>query len=334
MSNIIELFSSVHPVLKQGAQGEWVTFLQDSLNGCGCSPLDLDGDFGTQTLSVVNQFQRKQGLSATGVVDAATWEEIATHPKQFGWQAQLLSEDIRTGIAGADTISNVTATMIQKASEYLAAAPRFWGRYFQAEISDGEYLHQQENTLLRQAGIRVVPISRWTNRVNGFREDGTDVGQKQAGDLLETFGENYLASQGDGFYFFLDVEGVDGQPSLSQEFYLGWSEAVAKANSKVQLMPCVYLNGGDCTTLRNLSAAVKAGAECHGLWVANYGNNNPWLQPWSTEAVRVSPSTPCKVLIHQYASNTEHNPCDLNQINPFLEHPELVIKRLILPPQN
>ncbi len=336
MSNTHESNPGEYPVLKQNAQGEWVVFLQDALNGCGFGVLDLDGDFGTQTLSLVSQFQQRQGLSVNGVVDAATWNAIATHEKQLGWQPQLPDDEIRTGIAGADTLNNVTPALVQTASGHLGATPQFWGRYFQGDSSGGEYLHDLENAALHQASIRVLPISRWTDRVGGSRQSGTEVGQIQAKDLLETFNEDYLAAQGDGFYFFLDVEGMDGnpQPSLSQAFYLGWAEAVVKASHKVRLMPCVYLNGSDRTTLSNLSATIKAGAECHGLWVANYGSNtNSRLRPWDREAVKLETPVPCKVLIHQYVGDVDDRIYDFNQINPFLEQPELVLKRLILPPQ-
>ena len=41
---------------------------------------------------------------------------------------------------------------------------------------------------------------------------------------------------------------------------------------------------------------------------------------------------PRKVLIHQYAGDIANGLFDFNQINPFLDNPELVIQRLILPP--
>ncbi|MFN7202091.1 MAG: hypothetical protein ACK5VD_07820 [Aphanizomenon sp.] len=75
-----------------------------------------------------------------------------------------------------------------------------------------------------------------------IQQQGKEIGSSHAQDLISIFGEDYLASQSDSFYFFLDVEGIGGQPSLSKEFYLGWSEAVLNASSKVKLLPCVYLS--------------------------------------------------------------------------------------------
>ncbi|MBE9218541.1 hypothetical protein [Dolichospermum flos-aquae] len=49
-------------------------------------------------------------------------------------------------------------------------------------------------------------------------------------------------------------------------------------------------------------------------------------------AVKPANPVPCKVLIHQYARGIANGIFDFNQINPFLDNPELVIQRLILPP--
>ena len=139
-----------------------------------------------------------------------------------------------TGIGGVDTLENVTANMIPSATTFMGTPPRFWGRYFQGNSNDGEYLRAKENKPLHDAKIRLLPISRQTNKVDGTQQKGKEIGSSHAQDLISTFGEDYLAAQGDSFYFFLDVEGIEGQPSLSKEFYLGWSEAVLNASSKVK----------------------------------------------------------------------------------------------------
>lgn len=321
------------PVLKQNSNGDWTVFLQDSLNGCGLgSLLDLDGDFGPQTLAEVNRFQQKLGLTVNGIVDESTWTALDNHEKLFGWQAEWPSSLSLTGIGGADTLVNVTSSMIQKAHDFMGTAPRFWGRYFQGNTEDGEYLHEQENKPLHDAGIRVLPISRQTNKVDGTHEDGVELGTSHAKDVLETFGEDYLASQGDGFYIFLDVE--NNNPSLSVPFYKGWSEAVVAASSKVKLLPSVYLNPSDQTTLRNLSAAMKQGAQCLGLWVAvDTNSTESTISSWSREKVKLEPPVPCKVLLRQYKLEPDPEKIyDFNQINPFLDNTELVLQRLILPP--
>jgi len=302
MSNVQKPGSNQRPVLQQGSKGDWTVFLQDALNGCGYEPLDLDGDFGPQTLAEVNRFQQNLGMSGNGVVDASTWTALDRHKKLFGWQCEWPSSSSLTGIGGVDTLVNVRPGMPQEAANFMGASPRFWGRYFQGNQGSGEYLHVQENKPLRDAGIRVIPISRHTNEVGGKEQQGANLGSSHAKDALSTFGEEYLALMKDGFYIFLDVEGVDGQPSLSEDFYKGWSNAVVNASSKVKLLPCVYLNGSDSKTSRNLSAAMKAGAQCHGLWVANYGNNQPQIHPWNRD-VKPATAVPCKVLLRQYAGD-------------------------------
>jgi hypothetical protein len=340
MTDIQKLKPNERPVLKQGITNDWNIFLQDELNGCGYSPLDLDGDFGGQTLAQVKRFQQDLSLTVNGIVDVATWTALDHHQKQFGWQAEWPSTLSLTGIGGADTLVGVTADMIPEAKQLMGTSPRFWGRYFQGNSRDGEYLHKQEDKPLHDAGIRVLPISRQTNRVNGTQQDGMVLGTSHANDVLVTFGEDFLDSQGDGFYIFLDVEGVDGQPSLSKEFYQGWSQAVAQASSKVKFLPSVYLNGSDNTTLKNLSNAVKGGSLCFGIWLARY-LKKPLIKPWDRDNLKFKTPVPCKILIHQYIGdidpstgkvNSDNGVYDFNQINPFLNKPELVIQRLILPP--
>lgn len=333
MNNLEKPKPNERPVLKQDSNGDWTVFLQDALNGCGYGPLDLDGDFGPLTLAEVNRFQQNLGLTRNGVVDASTWTALDNHKKLFGWQAEWPGSLSLTGIAGVDTLDKVdSSTKIQEAAKLMGASPRFWGRYFRGNTKDGEYLHEKENKPLDDAIIRVLPISRQTKKVDGTYQDGMDIGTSHAKDVLDTFDEDYLASQGDGFYFFLDVEGVDGQPSLSKEFYLGWSNAVVNASSKVKLLPCVYTSAKqDPTSKLNLSAAMKEGAQCHGLWVANY-DSQPQISPWNREKAKSATAVPCKVLLRQYIGDIDDGTYDFNQINPFLDNPELVLQRLILPP--
>jgi hypothetical protein len=333
MSNIAKTEPNNRPNLQKGDKTEWVVFLQDMLNGCKFNPLNLDGDFGNNTENEVKRFQQQVGLTADGKVGVNTWTALDNHEKLFGWQCEWPSSLSLTGIGGVDTLENVTANMIPKATTFMGTSPRFWGRYFQGNSNDGEYLRAKENKPLHDAKIRLLPISRQTNKVDGTQQKGKEIGNSHAQDLISTFGEDYLAAQRDSFYFFLDVEGIEGQPSLSKDFYLGWSEAVLNASSKVKLLPCVYLSAKqDPTSKLNLSAAMKAGAQCHGLWVANYGNNPTKLRNWNRDQVAPANPVPCKVLIHQYAGDIANGLFDFNQINPFLDNPELVIQRLILPP--
>jgi len=317
------------PILKQGMKGDWVVFLQDELNGCGYGPLNLDGDFGPATLAEVKRFETRVIITVDGVVSKNTWTALDQHKKIVGWIPEWPSSLTLTGMAGTDTLQRVQANMIPEAQKLMGALPRFWGRYFQGNLNDGEYLHAVENQPLRNAGIRVLPISRQTNQVGGSKQTGQQIGSLHAQDVLSTFGESYLASQQvDGFYIFLDVEPTD---PLSVDFYLGWSTAVIKSSTKVRFLPAVYLNTADSTTANNLSTAMKL-TQCHGLWVANYGSNQALISPWNKTKARVVTPVPCKVLIHQYAGDIKNGLYDFSQMNPFLDNQELVLKRLILPP--
>ncbi len=64
--------------LHLGSQGILVEGLQRTLNGRNqtAPPLAVDGDFGGATQAAVLAFQRANNLTATGVVDVATWQAL------------------------------------------------------------------------------------------------------------------------------------------------------------------------------------------------------------------------------------------------------------------
>jgi peptidoglycan hydrolase-like protein with peptidoglycan-binding domain len=68
------------PELRQGSNSAWpqatVRSLQYLLNAHGAK-LVVDGKFGPRTKAAVVAFQKAQGLSASGVVQAATWRALA-----------------------------------------------------------------------------------------------------------------------------------------------------------------------------------------------------------------------------------------------------------------
>jgi hypothetical protein len=63
-------------MLKIGASGAAVEYLQNALNGKGAS-LGVDGAFGGQTLRAVTSFQASAGLGADGIVGPQTWGAMA-----------------------------------------------------------------------------------------------------------------------------------------------------------------------------------------------------------------------------------------------------------------
>lgn len=65
-------------VLKKGSQGADVKALQALLKGLGYSIgiWGVDGDFGAATVKAVQQYQKKKGLEADGIVGKATWSAL------------------------------------------------------------------------------------------------------------------------------------------------------------------------------------------------------------------------------------------------------------------
>lgn len=66
------------PVLKKGSIGIAVRVLQASLlqRGCKLPTFGIDGDFGSETENAVKLFQASGKLSATGIVDEKTYEQL------------------------------------------------------------------------------------------------------------------------------------------------------------------------------------------------------------------------------------------------------------------
>ena len=71
--------------LRKGAKGEDVVFLQTRLIQLGydLTPYGADGSFGNKTLAAVKEFQRKNGLTADGVVGPATWATLESTETVF-----------------------------------------------------------------------------------------------------------------------------------------------------------------------------------------------------------------------------------------------------------
>ena len=66
------------PTLRKGSKGSYVTLLQTELLNRGYKlPIyGADGNFGTETVIAVKQFQTDNGLTADGVVGRATWAKL------------------------------------------------------------------------------------------------------------------------------------------------------------------------------------------------------------------------------------------------------------------
>ena len=61
--------------LRSGSSGGTVRLVQQKLNSLG-ERLTADGKFGAATAAAVQRFQRRNGLTADGVIGAGTWEKM------------------------------------------------------------------------------------------------------------------------------------------------------------------------------------------------------------------------------------------------------------------
>jgi hypothetical protein len=250
-----------------------------------------------------------------------------------------------SGLPGADSASPVTSQLggqglIDVARNHFGAVPAFWGRYFTSPEtkSSVEYHHAVEGAALSASGIRVLPVARQTLRVNGTAEDGAADAAGNAADFLASFGADYLVTQGNTFFVFLDVE---GQPSLSADYYTGWAQALAASSSsatggKVTLRPCIYAEPKDTATWVALKQAMANGADCGGAWVARYLDDGCTRIPdWNDAFVTPAGGAPCPLLIWQYAGNCYGNGgIDCSQTNPALDANDELLRFLVLPPES
>ena len=72
--------TAAKPPLQQGSQGPAVAALQTRLNALGYNAGTPDGVFGAGTKAALIAFQKKKGLTADGVVNAATYNALLANP--------------------------------------------------------------------------------------------------------------------------------------------------------------------------------------------------------------------------------------------------------------
>ncbi|MEA3212021.1 MAG: hypothetical protein QOE70_5078 [Chthoniobacter sp.] len=250
-----------------------------------------------------------------------------------------------TGIPGADSVNPVTPALIQQTTQLIGRPPQFMGRYFcrADRPSPYEYGHREENGPLHDSNLKLLPVADQTPQVGGSREEGVSDGQGNVGDLLATFDPGYLASLGNEFLVFLDVE---GNPSLSVNYYAGWAETLMSASQtqsggRFTLLPAVYGSRDDRQTWEALQQAGQQGAACYGVWVAAYltqsADSIPVVWPdWDEhQTTPQGAQLTCPVLLWQYAGNfpnsSEYAPLDCNMTNPAIDAAQF-LSRLILPP--
>jgi hypothetical protein len=104
------------PVLRRGASGEWVGYMQGRLAVHGYSPGSMDGSFGPRTEREVRQFQSDHQLVADGVVGRNTWRALEEEP------APVPEAYDRPGEAGVPDLSEVDESEAQWLAAQIANA--------------------------------------------------------------------------------------------------------------------------------------------------------------------------------------------------------------------
>ena len=96
--------STSHPTLRLKSRGEAVRALQEALIGAGLlASSAVDGIFGQGTLTAVRKFQQSKGLTADGIVGAATWEALLSTPSamkgipKFDTTAKTMAKTMKLG---------------------------------------------------------------------------------------------------------------------------------------------------------------------------------------------------------------------------------------------
>jgi len=230
--------------------------------------------------------------------------------------------------------------LLDHAQGLYGGLPRFWGRYFKTPEQAGgtQYNPKTEHAAFAIAGVRVAPLARQTGHIHGSEDDGTVDAKGNVLAILGAFGIQYLAQQGGEFYVYLDDEGAPS-PTLSAEYWTGWSETLVSyskqlSSDAVTLLPGLYCNF-DKASWQALERAVAQGAECYSAWVARWKSDVQIcmpLPPWNTAHITPDPAPTCPIHIWQYAKECHGGDgFDMDEGNPAIPLDKFLAK-LVLPP--
>ena len=119
---------------RQGSSGEQVRVIQTKLKNWGYYDGAVDGVFGSQTTQAVKYFQRKNGLTADGIVGPATlkalgmWEgSSSTQQASVDLLARVISAEARGELRMTEEEENL---LLEKARRYGVSSLNMNYRYF------------------------------------------------------------------------------------------------------------------------------------------------------------------------------------------------------------
>ena len=125
------------PTLSVNSTGNDVIILQQKLRNLGYDISIVDGEFGNETKSAVENFQRDQNLNVTGVVNSATWRALkkakspATHSnadsKKYATTKIDELHDNRLVPFGMTLISKSKADAVVRTAKKLIGVPYVFG---------------------------------------------------------------------------------------------------------------------------------------------------------------------------------------------------------------
>ncbi len=150
LPNWIESEVSRLPLLRPGAQGEWVVRLQEALDALGLDPGPVDGQMGPMTQEAVRSFQASHNLTVDGVVGRETWQALTSAILQ----SQSHAPDPRHHSAGDEPLESVPAAPENLPQTVGEADTQ--GRYV---VSKGDTLY----SISRRFGVAVPELIRINN---------------------------------------------------------------------------------------------------------------------------------------------------------------------------
>lgn len=186
-----------------GAKGQAVTRIQQDLQKWGYQLKD-DGDYGNRTARTVSQFQRDQGISATGTVNQVTLQALERSPAQTPAISELRAGRGQLGLgAKGETVS------------YIQSRLNVWG--YKLGTPDGDF------------GSRTQSAVREFQQAHGIQVNGR-VGQATLSALDKTpVTAGKLQTNGDAQRLARTAQNVAARRDTVGWCYSGVATAVSKA---------------------------------------------------------------------------------------------------------
>jgi hypothetical protein len=234
---------------------------------------------------------------------------------------------------GIDQLGIASPACLTFATNKLAQAPVFWGRYFKGpgNTDPGQYQADEEASFFHQHGIRVLPIARQTPNVSKPDIDlGRDDGADNAAALIDSFGADHLSTMPEVAVF------LDAEPDhpLNHLYYQGWSAGLIAGgiSQNVQFAPCVYAHHRDGVSWSAVGDAISAGAICHAAWIVFMESTDFPIGPWKERFTGTNMPSSVRVAITQRIldlADPQGRAYDFDLVNP--DHKDWLLPRLVLP---